>query len=199
MITVLHSRAAPSTTRRVVPSPAMLAGEDRRLLRSMYDRHLLKALALVTNFTDAERTLLRALIDRIVPEDGDPGALALGADRYVFAQLEGPLVADRALIAAGLAALPGDFIADRRCPARTRARAVVCAAGRADAGGRLRRPGQRRQRGRRIVADDRLRTSRAAGADRPGAQSTAAAADAGAERCHRRTTSSSSARVRPAG
>ena len=62
-------------------------------------------------FTDAERTLLRALIDRIVPEDGDPGALALGADRYVFAQLEGPLVADRALIAAGLAALPGDFIA----------------------------------------------------------------------------------------
>ena len=34
-------------------------------------------------FTDAERTTLEALVDRIIPPDADPGAKALGAAAYV--------------------------------------------------------------------------------------------------------------------
>ena len=65
----------------------------------------------MTRLTDAQRTLLRAIINRIVPADGDPGALALEADQYVFSQLEGPLMAERTVIEAGLARLGADFIA----------------------------------------------------------------------------------------
>src|SRR4051794_39014705 len=105
---------------RSTPSPALATpaiGVRKWRVSRLPRRAIIQALihgphpAMTHEIAAAERTLLRALIDRIVPEDGDPGALALGADRYVFAQLEGPLVADRAPIAAGLAALPGDFVA----------------------------------------------------------------------------------------
>ena len=53
-------------------------------------------------------SLLDAVIDRIVPADDAPGALALGTPAYVRARLERrPELA--AAIAAGLGALPEDF------------------------------------------------------------------------------------------
>jgi hypothetical protein len=48
--------------------------------------------------------LLVAIIDRIVPADADPGALALGTDRYVLDWL-GAHAGDRGLVEAGLARL----------------------------------------------------------------------------------------------
>ena len=52
--------------------------------------------------------LLAAVIDRVIPADADPGALALGTDAYVRGRLAGE-PALSAEIAAGLAALP-DFL-----------------------------------------------------------------------------------------
>jgi hypothetical protein len=43
----------------------------------------------VPNISFERRIQLRAVIDRIIPADQDPGALDLGTDNYVFAQLEG--------------------------------------------------------------------------------------------------------------
>ncbi|MGV3651913.1 MAG: gluconate 2-dehydrogenase subunit 3 family protein [Devosia sp.] len=52
--------------------------------------------------------LLRAVIDRIIPEDDSPGALALGSDCFVFERLRTD-VGDRELIESGLRDLPEDF------------------------------------------------------------------------------------------
>lgn len=51
---------------------------------------------------------LRAVIDRIVPEDADAGSLALGADAYTIRRLE-EAPADAALIEGGIASLARDF------------------------------------------------------------------------------------------
>ena len=53
---------------------------------------------------------LRAVIGRIVPRDADPGALDLGTDDYVRAQLAGDAAGQRAAIEAGLATLDPDFV-----------------------------------------------------------------------------------------
>lgn len=58
-----------------------------------------------------DRDTLRAAIDRIIPRDADPGALDLGTDSYVIAQLEGDAPPQRNLIEAGLAALAPGFAA----------------------------------------------------------------------------------------
>jgi hypothetical protein len=60
----------------------------------------------------AEATL-RAVIDRIVPADRDPGALDLGADRFVQARLVADPAAARR-IAAGLGALEAAAAARHR-------------------------------------------------------------------------------------
>ena len=52
--------------------------------------------------------LLRAVIDRIIPEDDSPGALALGSDRFVMERLRAD-AGDRELIEGGLKNLPEDF------------------------------------------------------------------------------------------
>ncbi len=49
--------------------------------------------------------LLRAVIDRIIPRDSDPGALDLGTDRYVETELAGDAALHRDAIDIGLAAL----------------------------------------------------------------------------------------------
>ena len=58
-----------------------------------------------------DRDLLRAVIDRVIPRDADPGALDLGTDNYVVAQLAGEAAGQREVIEAGLAALPAGFAA----------------------------------------------------------------------------------------
>jgi Gluconate 2-dehydrogenase subunit 3 len=55
--------------------------------------------------SDEPGALLRVVVDRIIPADEDPGALALGTDRYVMAQLGGEAVVWAEDIAAGLAGL----------------------------------------------------------------------------------------------
>lgn len=60
--------------------------------------------------TETQRSLLRAVVDRIVPADAESGATGFGADRYILGQLEGQLAAEAPSIAAGLDAL-GDFVA----------------------------------------------------------------------------------------
>lgn len=52
--------------------------------------------------------LLRAVIDRIIPDDDSPGALALGSDRFVLERLRAD-AGDRELIEGGLKNLPEDF------------------------------------------------------------------------------------------
>ena len=58
-----------------------------------------------------DRDTLRAVIDRIMPRDADPGALDLGTDNYVVAQLAGDAAGQHDLIEAGLAALAPGFAA----------------------------------------------------------------------------------------
>jgi hypothetical protein len=53
-----------------------------------------------------DRALLDAVIDRIIPADGDPGALDLGTPDYVMRRLE-EKPARAAMIAEGLAGLAG--------------------------------------------------------------------------------------------
>lgn len=53
---------------------------------------------------------VRAVVDEIMPADQDPGALDIGADRYVFAQLERE-TGTRAAISKGLLALDEQSIA----------------------------------------------------------------------------------------
>lgn len=45
---------------------------------------------IMTSQTNLDVTTLRAVIGRIIPADHDPGALDLGADHYVVAQLSAP-------------------------------------------------------------------------------------------------------------
>jgi gluconate 2-dehydrogenase gamma chain len=52
-----------------------------------------------------ERAVLRAVVERILPRDEDPGALDAGAEEYLERQLDGDLQASREMIRAGLAAL----------------------------------------------------------------------------------------------
>ena len=52
--------------------------------------------------SEAEYAVLRAAIDRIVPEDADASATGFGADRYIAAMLAGDAAAAAALIRAGL-------------------------------------------------------------------------------------------------
>lgn len=52
--------------------------------------------------------LLRAVIDRIIPDDDSPGALALGSDRFVLERLRAE-AGDRELIEGGLRDLPEEF------------------------------------------------------------------------------------------
>ncbi len=63
------------------------------------------ALELDTSAAATPETLLRAVIDRIIPRDADPGAIDLGTDRYVLTQLAGDAAIHREAIDAGLAAL----------------------------------------------------------------------------------------------
>ncbi len=56
-------------------------------------------------WSDSERQRLRMVVARIIPADDGPGALELGSDAYVFAQLAGDRHADAASIAEGLADL----------------------------------------------------------------------------------------------
>ena len=49
----------------------------------------------------AEPTL-RAALDRLIPADGDPGALDVGTDRFVLTALQTGDVVDPALLAGGL-------------------------------------------------------------------------------------------------
>jgi hypothetical protein len=51
---------------------------------------------------------LRAVVDRVIPADRDPGALALGADTYVLAQLQADAKDEAPGIAAGLASLEAE-------------------------------------------------------------------------------------------
>ncbi len=48
---------------------------------------------------------LRAVLDRLIPADDQPGALAAGVDLYVLRQLAGDAAGDAPFIAAGLALL----------------------------------------------------------------------------------------------
>jgi hypothetical protein len=56
-------------------------------------------------WTPQERRVLRAVVDRILPADGDPGAWDAGAEEYLGRQLDGDLLAMRELVRTGLAAL----------------------------------------------------------------------------------------------
>jgi hypothetical protein len=59
----------------------------------------------VHEITPDQRFRLRAVIDRIIPADQDPGALELGTDHYVLSQLSGEAVEFLEDILAGLDAL----------------------------------------------------------------------------------------------
>jgi hypothetical protein len=59
----------------------------------------------VPDFSSDQRSRLCAVIDRIIPTDQDPGALDLGADRYVLAQLAEEAAEFAGEIAVGLDAL----------------------------------------------------------------------------------------------
>lgn len=63
-------------------------------------------------FTEQERAVLRAVVERILPADEDPGAWDAGAEDYLQRQLGGALAAMSEPVKAGLAAL--DAEAQRR-------------------------------------------------------------------------------------
>ena len=57
-------------------------------------------------FTDAERKLLEAFVDRLVPKDDlGPGAVECGAVGYIETQLAGALAAEKTNFVAGLASI----------------------------------------------------------------------------------------------
>jgi hypothetical protein len=60
---------------------------------------------------DVCRTLL-ALLDRLIPEDDCPGALAAGVDEYVRRQLAGDCAGEASTIEAGLLSLEAHGFAD---------------------------------------------------------------------------------------
>ena len=57
---------------------------------------------------ESHDAVLRAVIDRIIPRDNDPGALELGTETYVFAQLAGEARASAGVIGEGLTVLDGE-------------------------------------------------------------------------------------------
>lgn len=57
------------------------------------------------------RAVLRALIDRIIPEDDFPGALDTGVEDYVMRQLAHDCAAEAPLIALGLTQLDAEALA----------------------------------------------------------------------------------------
>lgn len=63
----------------------------------------------MAGLTESQIAVLRAVIDRIVPQDGDPAGTGFGADRYVLAQLRGGLAAEAPAIASGLDTLGPRF------------------------------------------------------------------------------------------
>ncbi len=65
------------------------------------------------------RQRLRAVIDRIIPADRDPGALDLGTDGYVLPQLATGAARLTRAIAAGLDALEGSATRDFGVPFAT--------------------------------------------------------------------------------
>jgi gluconate 2-dehydrogenase gamma chain len=57
-------------------------------------------------FTDAERKMLEAFVDRLVPKDDlGPGAVECGAVSYIETQLAGALAAEKSNFTAGLASI----------------------------------------------------------------------------------------------
>lgn len=63
----------------------------------------------MTVLTDAQRQMLAAVVDRIVPADQDPGGTGFGADSYILGQFAGQLSGEAAAIAAGLDGLGSGF------------------------------------------------------------------------------------------
>jgi Gluconate 2-dehydrogenase subunit 3 len=59
-------------------------------------------------FSPQEQAVLRAVVDRILPADGDPGAWDAGAEEYLGRLLDGDLLAMRAIVEGGLAALDAE-------------------------------------------------------------------------------------------
>ena len=59
-------------------------------------------------FSPSERTVLRAVVDRILPADEYPGAWDAGAEEYLARQLDGDLAAARDMVTAGLRALDAE-------------------------------------------------------------------------------------------
>jgi hypothetical protein len=60
------------------------------------------------HWTPAEVSVLRAVVDRILPPDDFPGAWEAGASDYLARQLDGDLASSRELVVAGLAALDAE-------------------------------------------------------------------------------------------
>jgi hypothetical protein len=65
----------------------------------------------MAGLTQAERAILAAVVDRIVPPDQHKGGAGLGADRFVSGMLDGELAAEAPGVAAGLGALGAAFVA----------------------------------------------------------------------------------------
>ncbi len=59
-------------------------------------------------FTPHEQAALRAVVDRILPPDQDPGAWEAGAEEYLARQLDGDLASMRGIVAGGLAGLDAE-------------------------------------------------------------------------------------------
>ncbi len=63
------------------------------------------------SLTPAQLEALRALLDRLIPADEVPGALAAGTDGFVVALLAGDCAAEAPTIAAGLSQLDAEAAA----------------------------------------------------------------------------------------
>ena len=59
-------------------------------------------------FTPQEQIALRAVVDRLLPPDQDPGAWDAGAEEYLARQLDGDLHQMRESVTSGLAALDAE-------------------------------------------------------------------------------------------
>lgn len=60
---------------------------------------------IVSHWSSGAEAVLREVIDRIIPRDGDPSATDLGVDRYILRQMLADAVPDQDRILAGLEAL----------------------------------------------------------------------------------------------
>jgi gluconate 2-dehydrogenase gamma chain len=59
-------------------------------------------------FTPHEQAVLRAVVERILPPDQDPGAWDMGAAEYLARQLDGDLRSMREIVRGGLAGLDAE-------------------------------------------------------------------------------------------